>query len=181
MSDEYLISLPDPIPYGVLIPLFQYKKLAGYALIDKEDQEDITRYQWHLCRHTKTPGFSAFRWDGGQHQHVYMHRYLLGLQHGDGIEGDHVNGYTLDNRRLNLRRATRAQNQQNKHRSTSRHPTSHYRGVYWDSHLGRWHAVVEHMGTKIFSRTYKTEIEAAKAAQQARLVHFPFTVEDLIA
>lgn len=45
-----------------------------------------------------------------EREYVFLHRFLLGLQKGDGRLCDHVNGDGLDNRRSNIRLATGTQN-----------------------------------------------------------------------
>jgi hypothetical protein len=55
-----------------------------------------------------------------------MHRLILGIPNS---EVDHVNGNPLDNRRVNLRLATRAQNSANTR--SRKNTTSKYKGVYW--------------------------------------------------
>lgn len=58
-----------------------------------------------------------------------LHRYLMGLKTGDQPEVDHINGDRADNRRENLRLATRSQN------ATNRRGVN---GVYWCKNRERW-------------------------------------------
>lgn len=157
-----------------IVPLFFRKAVVDYAIIDPEDYPNIGRHRWRLKK--KHHGVQC--WAGrGSKRAIFMHRELLGLQAGDGLMGDHINGNGLDNRRANLRIVTRAQNQQNRRGPTVANLRSHYRGVYWDIQVNRWHARVFVMGKCVLSRTFRDERSAAEAARQARLQYMPFTVE----
>jgi hypothetical protein len=78
-----------------------------FTIVDNSDFESLNAYSssWHaqICN----GGFYAATSKGGET--IYMHRLLLGFP----INADHKNGLTLDNRRLNLRAATRSQNLSN--------------------------------------------------------------------
>jgi len=56
-----------------------------------------------------------------------MHREVLGLKKGDGLHGDHINGDTLDNRRINLRVVTNLQNSYNQ--KIAKNNTTGFKGV----------------------------------------------------
>jgi hypothetical protein len=66
---------------------------------------------------------------GNERRVISLHRVIAGLVHGDPIEVDHISGDRLDNRRANLRLATRDQNNQNVPPRTGRGRTSQFRGV----------------------------------------------------
>lgn len=91
----------------------------GYStIVDDEDYERLKNQSWGVVM-VRSRGETASRpyavrrfTENGGKRSAYLHREILGLAHGDGIEGDHENGDTLDNRRTNLRRATRSQNAQ---------------------------------------------------------------------
>lgn len=69
-------------------------------------------------------------------RHIYMHRQIIGAP--IGIQVDHKNGNTLDNRRSNLRLATNGQNRANSKPSAR----SGFKGVY--KHWNRWRAGIRH-------------------------------------
>lgn len=93
----------------------------GWAtLVDRADFLRFGGVRWHL-----TSGGYAAR-DvrvGRKRKKLYLHREILGL--GSGLECDHKSGDKLDNRRRNLRPATRAQNCRNRTASS----TTGYKGV----------------------------------------------------
>lgn len=113
-----------------------------YAIVDDEDYEELSQHRWHASGSATSNGcFYAMRRgknSDGHRKLILMHREILGLEFGDGIIGDHVDGNTLDNRRQNLRRSTVSQNAINSRvRSTN---TSGFKGVsrfrkVWQAHI----------------------------------------------
>ena len=85
-----------------------------------------------------------------------MHRLVLGAE-GDQIV-DHVNGNGLDNRRANLRFASRSTNAAN---SSKRSSNRKYKGVYKNG--TGWSASLTHSGKNVHLGTYRSEEMAALA------------------
>lgn len=82
----------------------------------------------------------AHRREGGKPVSYSVARMILGLQKGDKREGEHINpNATLDNRRSNLRIATRAQN--NANRRMRKDNTSGFKGV--SAYRGKWKAQIQ--------------------------------------
>lgn len=75
---------------------------------------------------------------GGKHKTVLMHRVIMDPP--DGMEIDHLNRNTLDNRRCNLRIATRSENHLN--RGVSAKSKSGVSGVAWDAVRKKWRASI---------------------------------------
>lgn len=146
--------------------------LKAHALVDAADADQAT-HRWYLSNRGR-PGRNVPLPGGGQRQ-VLLHRELLGLSPSDGLEGDHINGDKLDNRRGNLRVVLRADNVQN---VVGRGGTSEYRGVSWHKQHSKWQARAAVAGRTHFIGLFECEREAALAAQAFRLAHMPFTNED---
>ena len=101
-----------------LIPLsLQGKNKGKFTIIDDEDFDLVNQYRWYYR------GGYAIGHLGNQKQ-VILSRFLMGNPKGKMV--DHINHDTLDNRRQNLRIATKFQNMQNqlKYRGGSK-----YKGV----------------------------------------------------
>ncbi len=146
------LSPPDSVPGALWIPLGARNGSAcAYTLVD-EDNADLGRQAWHL-----QGGRYAVRWDHGRL--VLMHRVILGAP--PGLEVDHINRNGLDNRRANLRLATRSENTRNSKRS--KRNTSGYRGVSFDSFAERWLAIVRFERKTYRLGSYHTAEEAAIA------------------
>ena len=136
------------------------------ALVDDEDRERVEHYRWHrthwgyVTRSTPRPECRL----------IWLHREVMGLSPGDGLEVDHRDGNKLDNRRSNLRVATRQQNAQN----VARH---RYRGVSWFKPAGLWQAKVTLGGVQHHLGYFRDREKAREAAVAFRAEHMPFAVE----
>ena len=130
--------------------------IVAYALVDAADYEWLNRWRW--CLDSK--GYAA-RGErrAGKQRHIRMHRQILGLEHGDSRQGDHINLDRLDYRRENLRIAPRGakDNQQN---VPSQAGTSRYRGVTWNKECRKWQARVTLDGKNHYLGLFDDEVEA---------------------
>lgn len=82
------------------------------VIVDDEDFEWLDRFKWYAQKDRRN--FYAARRDshGCGQKKLRMHRVILNAP--ALLEVDHINGNTLDNRRANIRLATRQQNSFNK-------------------------------------------------------------------
>jgi hypothetical protein len=82
---------------------------GSFALIDAADYESVSQYKWSLS----SDGYARRNTSvNGKRITLQLHHVIFGRQ--EGMQIDHINGNRLDNRRENLRYATRSQNMQNK-------------------------------------------------------------------
>lgn len=140
----------------------------AYALIDAADAAWAAQWAWCL----DSSGYAVRR---VKKQRYAMHRDLLGLKRGDGLEGDHINRDRLDNRRGNLREATHAQNSQNL--GSFAGGSSVHRGVTWDKETRKWLVQIRANGKTVKVGRFKNEDEAAEAARLARARYMPYAVD----
>lgn len=120
-------------------------------MIEEPDFE-FAQLTWYLGR----DGYAA-RMEN--HRIVRLHRVITEAL--SGVEVDHVNRNRLDNRRRNLRFATRAENARNCKRSSRN--TSGYKGVRFSPEVGRWGAAVRCDGKRYWMGFFDTPEEAALA------------------
>ncbi len=138
------------------IPLTQNK----FALVSDEDFEYLSQYKWAAF-------FNGRKWYAvrhssrrlGRRRTIYMHRVITNVS--NDLEVDHINGDGLDNRRENLRIATRWQNAAN--RGTDKTNTSGFKGVWWDSHAKKWAATVHIKNERIYLGLFNSAEDAARA------------------
>lgn len=153
------------------IPLRNHAgEVVAEVLVDDADAEELGRYRWRL----QSQGY-AIRYAGTsreQNHVLLMHRQLLGLERGDTTEVDHRNRNRLDNRRANLRSASRAEQCQNQ--PSRRGSTSGFRGVSWDRSRQCWRATVTIAGRQVHHSYHADELEAARVASAFRAEHMPF-------
>lgn len=97
--------------------------------VSPEDYEWLNQWKWYAHWDERGKCFYADRpiMIDGKRTLVSMHREILGLKKGDGYEGDHRNHDTLDNRRCNLRKASRTNN--NCNQRMRKDNTSGFKGV----------------------------------------------------
>ena len=85
-------------------------------------------------------------------------------------EVDHINNNGLDNRRCNLRLATRQQ--QNMNRKKLKGCSSRYKGVYWAKNRKKWCVRIEFNAKVMFLGYFESEIKAGKAYDEAAIKYF---------
>lgn len=138
-------------------------EIVAHALVDERDFERVNAHRWHRT----ALGYV------GHCSGRYLHRFLLGLQRGDDVQVDHLNGDRLDNRRANLRAGDQVANMQNR-RGAASGSISRFRGVTFDKRPNlrkRWIAQARVDGKNHFLGRFLTEEEAGAAAAEFRRTH----------
>jgi hypothetical protein len=115
------------------------------ALVDDEDYEELSAFNWHAFRCGNTFYAQCYiKLPNGREAMQLMHRQILGLAHGDKLQVDHKDRNSLNNTRENLHVATAAQNGANKGKQRSN--KSGFKGVSWDRCRQKWQAGTRHNG-----------------------------------
>jgi hypothetical protein len=155
------------------IPLINSKK---YAIVDPIDYYPLSNHIWLAYRRKGSYNILRFTEEGGFFRPVSMHRYVMQLKLKSqnrtlpsDLVIDHMNNITHDNRRSNLRLATTAENSRNKR---SRGGVSKYKGVVYRAHKKLWVARISVNRKRIYIKSCKSEIDAAKAYDKAAKKYF---------
>lgn len=106
----------------------KFEITGGTVLIDDADYMRVVLKNWYV-----SDGRYAVRKEGNTT--IYMHLEIFGDASGDV---DHKNLNKLDNRRDNLRPATRSQNMANIGKTSAN--TSGFKGVSWAPHAKKFRA-----------------------------------------
>lgn len=153
--------------YMKLIPLTQGK----FTKVDDEDFELLNEVKWHA--HLRCGNFYASRsiYLGGGRRNAkfrYEHMHNIIMPNKEGMIVDHINRDSLDNRKCNLRYATRSQN--NANRNPSKKGSSKYLGVMFEKDRNKWSARIRKDGKGKRLGCFDSEIEAAIAYNNAALI-----------
>ncbi len=132
------------------------------AIVDDEDFEKIKDYGWYCSNGYARRNVGTERNKTG----VLMHRQILGIFDKD-IYVDHINHDGLDNRRCNLRIASKSQNAANSKRKNS----TGYKGV---SKLknGKFRANITVNGDAVHSKEFHDAETAAAAYDELAVRYF---------
>jgi hypothetical protein len=176
MSANLNIRIPEWLDKICASPLMWYRRrkygydfrriyLGGgvWTILDRQDYYRLNHFKWFLTgRSNKFYAARTIKVDG-RTIITRMHRDIMNPP--DNLLVDHRNSNALDNRRENLRLATKSQNICNsrKRKNTS----SIYVGVHLRKTNGRWEAEITHNGKKIWLGSFENEVEAAKAYDKA--------------
>ncbi len=146
------------------------------TLIDLEDWDFFRSKRWRIKNSkTKNPNKSKpylFEYGsyGGNFCNLLLNsNYII----------DHKNRNTLDNRRFNLREASRSQNNANVGKYANK--SSRFKGVMWHSGRNKWRVQVRKHGICHSGGSFIDEIEAAKKANELILkLHGRFGVLNIV-
>jgi hypothetical protein len=177
MCTKLTVTVPNWLDRVCAWPVTVYRQLKfGYAyrriyldegkwtILDQQDYYVYAGFKW--CIGGGKGKFYAIR---GQRigpddlKIVRLHRLIM--NDPDGLLVDHRNGDSLDNRRDNLRLATRSQNCCNVRKR--KNTTSRFKGVSFYKKRKKWVAYIDVAGKRIWLGYFDSEIEAARAYDEA--------------
>jgi hypothetical protein len=148
------------------IELTQGKK----ALVDDRWYDELAQYKWYFRRKVNGTGYAVrmSRDESGKRITIYMHRVVNSTP--DGLQADHINHDTLDNRASNLRPVTTQQNQWN--RLSRKGSKSQYVGVSYKPDRNKWFAyITTKEGIRKWLGYFKEELDAHYAYQNAKEIY----------
>ena len=127
-----------------------------FALVDEEDYEWLSAFNWKVSFKGKSYYAQTYRVG-------YLHRLLMKPPNGKVV--DHINGFSLDCRKKNLRICTVSENVQKQKSSLQRrrNKSSRYVGVSFKKRDGTWVMEITKNRIRIRKGGFKTAKEAAQA------------------
>lgn len=145
----------------------EIKLTKGFTtLVDDEDFDELNRFKWFALTAGKSVYAARnemfFERPLRKRKIIKMHKYLL----PNKKFVDHKNGNSLDNRRHNLREVTKSQNGRNRRAVGA----SKYIGValvHFGKYERKWGASIRIDGKKVTLGHHASEVEAAKAYNDA--------------
>ena len=148
---------------------YTYRKIylgqGEWTILDQEDYYLYGNLNWTLGGNNKSFYASCGIKDNAGNLKIIQLQRLI-MNDPAGLLVDHKNSNKLDNRRENLRPATRSQNNYNRRKTKSK-TYSRFIGVSFYKRYKLWYAYIGYNGKKIFLGYFDSEIEAARAYDQA--------------
>jgi hypothetical protein len=151
-----------------LIKKIIYKNKVYDILIHEDDELDYMCFTWRILKGQSTFYVQAHtHMVYGKRKIIRLHNYLTGYKFVD-----HINGNGLDNRRKNLRESNHQLNARNRTRKIK--SNSKYKGVIKQNQTNKsgWIARIIIDSKQIYLGTFKLEIDAAIAYNEAAIKHF---------
>lgn len=139
------------------------------AIVDAEDFEHLSQWNWYAVFYKSTQSFYANRWTTTKEQSegfstaLKMHRDIVKCSPEE--ECDHKDFDTLNNRKSNLRKCTGEQNR--RHRRDFRNNTSGFKGVNFHKWKCKWVARIGVHGKRVSLGYRDTPEEASKLYNEA--------------
>lgn len=141
---------------GVIVTL-----KGAEILVDQGDMELALHYVWSITQAPSGLVWYAVTARGS----IRLHNLILPPPPGKTV--DHINLNGLDNRRHNLRLATRSEQSVNRRAKSG--SSSRYRGVSWHARARKWRVQLQEGGRIASFGLYQDEEEAARVADQEAL------------
>ena len=132
-------------------------------IFDADDYEKVSKYHWY----EESNGY--IRSSGKKKEdRFHIHRLIMGFP--DGMNIDHINHNTFDNRKSNLRIVTVSQNAMN-HVLSARN-TSGTTGVVWVKSRNNWKSEIKLNGETIYLGSFNKFDDAEKVRKEAEEKYF---------
>jgi hypothetical protein len=137
------------------------------AQLDIKDK-DLCDMNWQLNK-----GYAAKK-NNKDRKHIYMHRVIMERMLGRALNNnefvDHNSGDRLDNRRENLRTATKQENAANSRKAVR--SGGKYKGISFDKNRGKWRARIRCYGIDKHIGYFYKEKDAAMAYDKEAIALF---------
>jgi hypothetical protein len=137
------------------------------VLVDVDDAWLLQKYKWYLWSTKRHNGIYVVASESISNpkalHYKRLHQVIMGTTSGQIV--DHINGNPLDNRRSNLRIVSHSEN--NKNSTKRKNALNKFKGVHFSTRERKFKAQIQSNKNKISLGTFKTEVEAARAYDEA--------------
>lgn len=137
------------------------------VMLDDEDVKRVQEHTWYVNRTMlRNKGMHYFIWDRvekGKKISTYLHRFLLNMEQGNGLEVDHIDHNGLNLVKSNLRAISHQQNIFNM--KLTKTNTTGYKNVQWHKAAQKYAVVIQSGYYGLFTDA----IEAAHVADRIML------------
>ena len=141
------------------IPLTKGK----FAIVDDEDFEYLNQWRWYC----NAQGYAVREQSLGNCKSMMIRMHRLINKTPKGLDTDHIDRDTLNNRRSNLRAITHAENMQNL--SIPKNNTSGHKGVNWHKETRKWRAFIGLKNRQVYLGLFTSIEEAVIARKNAEI------------
>lgn len=163
-GNEYIIH-EDYAEIVIVSPKYGTYK----TMIDLEDIEKCKKYTWKIGMYKNRIRIETTITKDKKQSQSRLYRYVMNVSDPNHII-DHINGDTLDNRKVNLRITNKKGNGMNKGLNSNN--SSGIKGVYRCNTRGKWVAAIKVNGKKIFLGYFEDKEEARISRREAEIKYF---------
>lgn len=137
------------------------------TLVDDDMFAYLNQFKWYASKQKNGKFYAARKIKlNSKRTSIMMHRLIINNTDSK-LHTDHINGITLDNRKINLRICTNSQNQMNKNAQVNN--KNGFKGVSYNKEKKKYEVSITANCNKIFLGRYDNIIHAAKAYNAAAI------------